>query len=408
MNYEQIVEARQNADPRGLHTPLGSLVRRKTDAAWQNELQLNAQLKDSVPFACALQHDMEQSRLLHSRQQLTFAIESDDAGPYALQLGKMALTTLEHYLSEHPAELARKGYIDSVLADMAQLSAEAAAHDMLLVCMHPALVMVRQTDGRPLSLLHGSCYAGNAKLMTALYGEVSDSVAPEVMNGEKPTAAADTYALAWLAQWLYGSAAMPIGAKGILARALSTEPIRRQPTPQALMKALAERRSTLRSLMAMTAALMIAAAAVWVYVEMVPETTVVEFVKPVENDPMAATLEDTIIIEDLKPGDTVRLSPREQKMLQQYSDKAEAIFRKRFSKEADRILSNIYNRSSMTGDREKFVAGSVAGASELDELEKRLAEEAGITDVRGQKLASEIIDQLTKQKLEKLKESKQD
>ena len=389
MNYEEIVEARQNADPRGMHTPLGNLVRRKADEVWQNELQLNAQLKDDPLFAAALLHDQEQTRKLNDRQQLQFTIESDDASPYAILLGKGSMTTLEHYLGEHPAALARKGYIAEVLADMARLSDEAATLDMQLLCMHPSMIMVRQSDGRPLNVLHGSCYTGHKQLLQTVYGEVADSVAPEVMEGKTPTQAADTYALGWLARWLYGNASMPLGGKGITDQALNAEPTRRPATPQALMKKLGERSTTLRSLIAMAAALLIAALAIWIYMEMVPEPTVVEYVKPVQNDPMAAQLEDTIVISELKPGDTVKLSPREQQMLRQYNAKAEAIFRKRFSKEADRILSRIYNKNSMTSDREKFVAGSIAGASELDELEK--------------KLASEIIDELTKQKMDTLK-----
>ena len=96
-----------------------------------------------------------------------------------------------------------------------------------------------------------------------------------------------------------------------------------------------------------------------------------------------------------------------------YQAKAEQIFRKQFTREADRILSNIYTNERMTSTEKNFMAGSQATLEELVKTQVELGQQAGLSESRSQLIAGEIIDQISaklkKQMSEKEKEKeKQD
>ena len=408
MNYEELLESRQGEHPRGVKTPIGSLARKQIDGQWRYEMRLDPQLAEDPLFVSALEKDEEATRLINRPEQAKFTIERDSAGPYALLLDKGNYTTLEQYISEQPMALARKGYVETTLQRMVTLCDTAAKQGLHMVSMHPSLLLVRRKEGEVLALLHGSLYVGQGETTERVFGSVKESIAPEVLDGAQPDAKSDTYALAWLAQWLYQSAEAPFGAKALLKKALSPQPDKRPDKPQTLVDGIGRRKEAAKQGVILLVATLIAAIAIGFYFEMVPETEVVEFVKPNGVDTMAWVLEDTIFIPDdnLKPGqDTMAalLTPQERAMMKRYEKKAEEIFRKRFAKAADPILSNIYSSKSMASDQEKFATISITGAEQLDQLEKDLANEVGITDVRGQKLASEVIQEISKKKLDGLK-----
>lgn len=408
MNYEEILEARQGEYPRGVNTPIGSLARRQIDGQWHYELRLDSQLTEDPAFMGALEKDEEATRYINRPEQAKFSIERDSAGPYALLLPKGNFTTLEQYISEQPMALARKGYVEDTLQRMATLSETVAKKGLHLVSMHPSLLLVRRKEGEVVAMIHGSLYMGLGETTDKVFGNIKESIAPEVLDGGEPNDVSDTYALAWLAQWLYQSAEAPIGAKKVLKQGLNAQPGKRPATPQAFIEKIGRRNGAAKQGLLLLAATIIAAFIIGIYFEMVPETEVVEFVKPNPVDTMAWVLEDTIFVPDdnLKPGqDTMAalMTPQERAMMKRYEKKAEEIFRKRYAKAAEPILGSIYSSKSMSSDQERFAATSLAGAQQLDQLEKELASEVGITDVRGQKLASEIIQEISKKKLDGLK-----
>jgi len=408
MNYEELLELRQGENPRGVNTPIGTLARRQVDGQWRYELRLDSQFTEDSLFISALEQDEAATRLVNRPEQAKFSVERDSAGPYALLLPKGNYTTLEQYISEQPMALARKGYVEDTLQRLATLCDAVAKQGLHLVSMHPSLLLVRRKEGEVLALLHGSLYMGQGETTELMFGNIRDSIAPEVLGGSEPSDASDTYAMAWLAQWLYQSAEAPLGARAVLKKGLAIQPDKRPATPQTFVDNIRRRNGAAKQGLLLLAATLIAAAIVGFYFEMVPETEVVEFVKPNPVDSMAWVLEDTIFIPDdnLQPGqDTMDalMTPQERAWMKRYEKKAEEIFRKRYAKAADPILSSIYNDKSMASDQERFAATSLAGAERLDQLQKDLANEVGITDVRGQKLASDIIQEITKKKLEGLK-----
>ena len=92
----------------------------------------------------------------------------------------------------------------------------------------------------------------------------------------------------------------------------------------------------------------------------------------------------------------------DEKEMKAYQAKAEQIFRKQFTKEADRILSKVYNKEKMNLSEKDFMARSRSMTEELAKVEEKLAKEANLGNERSQRVASEIIDQLTTKKMEAL------
>ena len=76
--------------------------------------------------------------------------------------------------------------------------------------------------------------------------------------------------------------------------------------------------------------------------------------------------------------------------------------RKQFTKEADRILSKVYNNKQMNLSEKDFMARSRSMTQELAKAEQDLAKQSSLGNERSQRIASEIIDQLTTKKMEAL------
>ena len=151
-------------------------------------------------------------------------------------------------------------------------------------------------------------------------------------------------------------------------------------------------------LIAIVAALVI----VGVYFGMTPEPQQIEYVKPA---PKQST--DDLLDDGFDPatelgvisGDSLSKLPAEQrKKMEEYQKKGEEIFRKQFEKEADRILSKVYDAEHMGASEKNFMASSQKVFAELMELQQKLSNEANISNEKGQLIATQIIDKITEAK----------
>ena len=74
------------------------------------------------------------------------------------------------------------------------------------------------------------------------------------------------------------------------------------------------------------------------------------------------------------------------------------IYRKRYQKAADAILSKVYNSRHMGSSEKTFMANSQSMAEELLKVQHQLAEEAGLPESLAGRIGHEITEQLTQQK----------
>ena len=181
-------------------------------------------------------------------------------------------------------------------------------------------------------------------------------------------------------------------------------------------KAIVTRQVLRRSVITGIAAVVIALSIVGAYFYMLPSPDDVEFVKPVEepipddlmdDDPtlfgLGADLDsaaiDSIVRMRTQQNDSVRVDDRK---MREYQAKAEQIFRKQFQREADAILSKIYNKDKMNLSEKDFMVRSKSVTEELAKKEAELAKAANLGNEKSQRIASEIIDQLTTKKMKEL------
>jgi hypothetical protein len=263
-------------------------------------------------------------------------------------------------------------------------------------------------------LCHGSFYA---KLdQEVLYDGLEDYVAPEVLAGGEIDARADVYSLAKFVQWLYQSAGLPLEWRPIIRKATAQEPNRRYQSVRDFYQALVNRKQLRRSALVGFAAVAIALAIVGGYFYMLPQPEDVEYVKAVEEpipddlldednllyglgaDADSATIAN-VVAKQMRMKDSLSVDEKEMK---EYQAKAEQIFRKQFTKEADRILSKVYNNKQMNLSEKDFMARSRTMTEELAKAEQELAKHSNLGNERSQRIASEIIDQLTTKKMEAL------
>jgi hypothetical protein len=132
---------------------------------------------------------------------------------------------------------------------------------------------------------------------------------------------------------------------------------------------------------------------------MMPESNPVEFVKPAPRTATDDLIDDGYSPEELgvvSDGDS--LVSVEQKSQEEYQAKAEAIFRKRYTAAADKILSKIYNKEHMNVTEKNFMSQSESTVAELMKAQEEMAAESALDPSRSQLIATEIIERLTEQK----------
>ncbi len=142
----------------------------------------------------------------------------------------------------------------------------------------------------------------------------------------------------------------------------------------------------------------------------------IEYVKPVEDPIPDEMLEDEQMLlgigADADSATIAKIVAQEklvkdsfkvdEKKMRVYQAKAERIFRKQFTKEADRILSKVYNKEKMNLSEKEFMIRSKAMTEELAKKELELAKKSNLSGDRSQRIASEIVDQLTDKKMKEL------
>lgn len=414
MNFEELLETRDVRKTTKVRLPYGNFYKRLIEGKYSNFVEFHDEVTDHVAFSNCVRTEVADMEKVANKHQLHFVPNEGDGGVYAIAVEVGNFVTFEQLLNENPAVVAREDFAAETLRDLVELTEQLNDMGVYHVCFAPCNVLARKNDATVRLLCHGSFYA---KLdQETLYDGVEDYVAPEVLSGGEITARADVYSLAKFVNWLYQSAGLPFEWRGVIARATSEDPDRRYQTVRDFYGALIGRKNMRRTGIAAIAALAIALAVVGGYFYMLPQPEAVEYVKAVEEpipdemldednllyglgaDADSATIAN-IVAKQARMKDSLSIDEKEMK---EYQAKAEQIFRKQFTKEADRILSKVYNNEKMNLSEKDFMARSRAMTEELAKAEEELAKQANLGNERSQRIASEIIDQLTTKKMEAL------
>ena len=414
MNFEELLETRDVRKTTKVRLPYGYFYKRLIDGKYSNFVEFHDEVADHVAFSNCVRTEAADMEKIGNKHQLHFVPNEGDGGVYARAVEVGNFITFDQLLNENPAVIARESFAADTLRDLVEITELLNDKGIYHVCFAPCNVLARKNDSTVRLLCHGSFYA---KLdQETLYDGLEDYVAPEVLAGGEITARADVYSLAKFVGWLYHSAGLPLEWRHVIARATAEDPERRYASVKEFYNALINYKNMRRTALVGFAAIAIALAIVGCYFYMLPQPEQVEYVKAVEEpipddmldeenllyglgaDADSATIAN-IVAKQMRLKDSLSIDEKEMKA---YQAKAEQIFRKQFTKEADRILSKVYNNKQMNLNEKDFMARSRSMTEELAKVEQELAKSSNLGNERSQRIASEIIDQLTTKKMEAL------
>ena len=413
MNYEELLETRDVRKTTKVRLPYGYFYKRLIDGKYSNFVEFHDEVADAITFSKSVTAEHEALAEIRLKQQLHYTPNEGDDGIYAIAVEVGNYVTIEQLLNENPSMVAKGDFVISTLRDLFDVTVELHAHNIYHVCYAPSNILARKSDGSVRLLCHGSFYEKIGA--DILYEDLEGFVAPEVMAGGSADARSDVYSLGRFISWIYQSSGLPFELKHIVEKATAEAPDNRYQTADAMRKAINKARTIRKTGVLGASALAIALCLVGFYFYLLPSTEPVEFVKPVEEpipddlfeDNMSEYLGigddlDSATIASIVAGDKQRedsVSADEKKM-RLYNAKAEAIFRKQFTKAADVIISRVYNTDAMNGEQKVFAAKSKQMTEDLAKKQQELASQTNLSSDRTQAIAAEIIENITRKKME--------
>lgn len=413
MNYEELLETRDARKTTKVRLPYGYFYKRLIDGKYSNFVEFHDEVADSVTFSNNVKVEHEALTEIHAKQQLHYTPNEGDDGIYAIAVEVGHYLTIGQMLNENPSMVAKGDFIISTLRDLFEVTSELHAHDIYHVCFAPSNILMRKSDSGVRLLCHGSFYQHVDP--EVLYEDVEEFVAPEVFEGKSVDARSDVYSLGQFIAWLYQSSGVPMELRPVVAKATALDPDNRYQSVEALRGAVNKARTLRHSVFYGGMALIIALCITGLYFYMLPSTEPVEFVKPVEEpipddflednldeylgigaDADSATIAEIVEMEKMR-NDSISV---DDKKMKQYNAKAEAIFRKQFTKAADAIISRVYNTESMNGEQTVFASKTKQMTEDLAKKQQELASLTHLSSDRTQAIAAEIIENITRKKME--------
>ena len=406
MNYEEMLAAKNEGKLNKTLLPIGEYYRIQMDGKYRAVVSIRQELNSSIVFSGALKTECERNKTLVNRYQLHYTPVMNESGEVEqLEVEAGVFLSMEQLLNENPAVVAEKGFIDNTLQALVDITSYLHSQGIRHICYSPKTVMVRKGDHAVMLLSHGSFYLAMDD-QRGLYGDDAVYVAPEVLEHGTIDDRCDVYSIGKFMEAIFLHAGMSVEYRKAMKKATSEKPEDRYDTPLALLKAVQSRRSMMRSAMMLVAAVIVALVIFEIYAEMVPEPTQVEYVKPAPRQATDDLLDDGFKPEDLGVVSADSMTEEDIEAQRVYKAKAEEIFRKNYEKEADSILSKIYNKDYMNSTEKQFAAQSQSTIEELMKVQQKMGQEASLTPERAQLIASEIIERITNEKKKQLKNNK--
>ena len=415
MNYEELLETRDVRKTTKVRLPYGNFYKRLIEGKYSNFVEFHDEVAEAITFSSCVKAEYEALASIRQKQQLHYTPNKGDDGIYAIAVDVGNYVTIGQMLNENPSMVAKGDYVTSVLRDLFDVTAELHAHDIFHVCYAPSNILVRKNDGSVRLLCHGSFYKSIDPEL--LYEGLESFIAPEVFSEQPVDARSDVFSMGRFIEWIYQSSGLPFELRHVVKKATAEDPEERYPSIEAMRKAVNTARSLRRTGIIGALALVIALCLVGMFLYMFPSTEPVEYVKPVEepipDDLFEENLDEYIGIGADADSATIAAMIASQKngrdsfnvddkKMRTYNAKAEAIFRKQFTKAAEVIISRVYNTESMNGEQTVFAAKTQKMTEDLAKKQRELSELTNLSSDRTQAIASEIIENITRKKMDEM------
>ena len=229
-----------------------------------------------------------------------------------------------------------------------------------------------------------------------------DFVAPEVLESNTADKRSDVYSMGKFMEYLYSYKPMPLSYKKIISKATESNPEDRYATLPEMIKDIQKKNKIFTTLSSFIISLICGLVCLGVYFGLMPESNQIEYVTPVNNTENNDILNNGFdAVSEYGYADTLQdfIDKEDVKM---YQSKCEEIFRKKYTVEAERILSKIYNTSNTGTNIGNFISGSQTHINELINIRNKIAAEAGLEESKSHRIATEVIDKITTEKQKKI------
>lgn len=404
MNYDELLSARDNDRGSFSQLVVGKMVKRNVDGKFVNVVDVYDRLADNILFEEGLKEECDAIGKIKSHHQIRFMLGGDEVkgdSKLSLVVERGVFFTLAQILYDQPSLVARGDFMHGIIRQAFDALKALHSQGVYQVCLAPQNVLLRKGDNQLMLLSHGSFYLGVAD-QKGLYGELESFVAPEVISHGTVDERCDVFTLGKLIESLYLNSQLPASLRRVVRKATQVLPEDRYESVADMEKAMGRIRSFRRTLLTFAAAVVAALVVVGAYFSVIPEQNEMEYVKPAAKETVDEFLDDgfdpVTELGFIAKDTASTLTPEQMKKLSEYEKKAEAIFRKRFEREADRILSKVYNNANMGAGESKFMTASQKALEELSQVQEEIASQTTMPGNKSQRIASEIIEKVTNAK----------
>ncbi len=403
MNYEELLASRKDGKLNKTSLPIGDYYRQQIDGKYRSVVDIYPELNSNIKFSEALKKECEQNASLTNQHILHFRPQVEGHDIIRLEMEQGQYQPLKQVLNDNPSIVAEPNFIEEFTRQLLETAAYIHSQGLFGVCYSPQTVFLRKGDNAVLVSHVGSYYISMSDPSQLYHSGLEEFVAPEVMNNGTIDNRCDIYSIGCLLQKVFDQADMPLELRKVVKKAVSESPEDRFNTPEEMLGSINRKRNAYRSLLTAVIAAAIAGLVIALYFDMMPESNPVEFVKPAPRQATDDLIDDGFNPEELgvtSDGDS--LVAIEQRSQEEYQAKAEAIFRKRYTEAAEKILSKIYNKEYMNVTEKNFMSQSESTIQDLMKAQEEIAGETALDPARSQLIATEIIERITEQKKKEL------
>lgn len=394
MNYEELVNSyASNGNGRQI-TPIGVLQKHRGETKFETVLTLHEWLASDAIFLSQLKKESSETEDLKCEYQVPFSLNYN---PTELLIGQGNYVSLEQFLNENPAMCADTKFIHNLFRQIVEWGSVYHSHNIFHICFSPRNVFIQRKTHKLALISHGSYYLHGNNIKD-LYKDDLNYIAPEVMSGTVDERC-DVYSVGKLLQFIFHFTDVPFVYKKIISKATEILPEDRYDSLSNMFSALNRRLNMVRSTRDFSVATLIALIIVGIFFSINTVQNQMEYVKPSSTDVTEDILEEdfdpTAAMEILISDTASTLTPEKQKQLDEYKAKAADIFRRRYEREAERVLSHIYGRKYRNSSNKNFVDANQDAISELIQKQTDIAAQTGIDPGTSQKIAQEVIDKVS-------------
>lgn len=405
MNYGELVYSGDMAVAKTIKTPIGVLYRKHSDGRGSNLVDLNECITGCTTMLDCLRYECRVNRNLTDKHQIHFILDETGENAIRLCVEQGSFISVAKLLRDTPSIVAHSGFIKTLVDDLLAFTAYLHSHQIYHLCFSPDNVFVRKGDYNVMLLSHGSFYI-NAISPKVFYEGYEEYIAPEVMNGEAADARSDVYSLGKFFSYLFAVAENPYTYNKVIRKAIHNIPEDRYNSVEDMVEDI--KKAGMRKSIFINSAIAagIALFIVGLYFLLMPSsdsTVGFESISQTTPETIYNPVSDSMETDTTEEPDTGSfMSVERQQKMKEYEEKSEQIFRKRYSREAERILSKIYNKDYMGSNEKKFMAASQPTIDELVAAQEELASQSHISKIRSQRIATEIIEEITERKKKEL------